>query len=159
MNKHHAGFLLRKSGASHREIAQILKVSENTVTTWSKKYKWEEEITKDFLFEQTAGENVRFLIQHDSQILKAIAIKKTELLGDLDSADIGELEKALTSKGSVDALQKLFTTIKGKELDWEKVVKIIRELTEYVDEHDSKLSKALQPLAHDFLNSKRKQSS
>lgn len=156
MEKHHAAYLSKKAGASQKEIARIYKVTENTVTAWSKKYKWSEKMEEEFLFDETAGENVRFLIQHDSKILRAIAERKSKVLEDINNAEIDDLQQALTNKGSVDALQKLFTTIKGKELDFEKVIKIVRELVVYVADANQKLAQDLQPYAHEYLNDKRK---
>jgi len=155
MEKHQAGYILKKNGASHTEISIIQKVSLNTVTTWSKKYNWDERISEELLFADTSGEKTRRLIQHNLTILEAIAERRMEAIKDIDKADISDLEKALTDKGQVDALQKLFTTIKGKELDWEKIVKIVRELVEYVANEKPDLASALQPIAHEYLNEKR----
>lgn len=156
MKNHEAAYILRKAGASYKEIIGVVKVSENTLTAWSKKYNWEHRITEDTLFAETSTERVRKLIQHNLTILGAISERKMEAIKDLSKAEVVDLEKALTDKGSVDALQKLFTTIKGKELQWEKIVRIVRELSEFIDETNPDLAKQIQVYAHDFLDAKRK---
>ena len=71
--------------------------------------------------------------------------------------DIGEIQKLLISKGDIDALQKLHTTIKDKEITWDQLVANSRELLEYIADYDLKLSKKVSPIMNDWLNLKREE--
>ncbi len=67
-----------------------------------------------------------------------------------------EKKGILVPKGEIDALQKLFTTIKGKELDWSYIVRIIREFIQYVKDKDIELAKDLAEIADEYINDKRR---
>lgn len=158
MEKHVAGLLLKKNGASHTEIAKILAVANNTVTAWSQKYDWEDKLIKEQLFQESSLETVRSLISHNLAVLDAI---KERMLGkyDLATAPVEDLKKMLTDRGDVDALNKLYVNIRGKEISWEQIVKTIREFLEYLEAEKFSLAQQVTPYSQAFLDTKRKASS
>lgn len=157
MEKHVAAFLLKKNGASNTEISEILKIGKNTPTTWAEKYNWEEKIMDEQLFQESSLEVVRRLISHNLKVLDAI---KDRMLDqhDIETATVEELKKMLTDKGDVDALNKLYVNIRGKEMTWEQVVKNIRHFMEYLESEKFSLAQQVVPYSQAFLDTKRKSS-
>jgi predicted transcriptional regulator len=150
--KEHAKILFNQ-GISQKEIASILKISTKSINNWVKDGDWAKKRTEDMVKKQTAEEGVWDLINHQLRVLKRI--KEVQEL-ELDSCeDLKELKGKLIERGDIDALQKLFTTIKGKELEWTQRVKIVREFLEYVDSENRTLAKDVVILANQYLNEKR----
>ena len=58
-------------------------------------------------------------------------------------------------KGEVDALTKLFSQVKGKELTFDSLVNLIRELIEFLNQKTPDMAKAMVPYTNDFLLSKK----
>ena len=133
-------------GISGKEIARILGVAEQTVVNWKKRYYWEEERRKKPLARDTAEDAVWELINYQLDALKKIK-------------DAYKLEKAdkpkLIDKGDIDALTKMFSTIKGKQLEWSSYVKIVREFVEHIQAIDLELAKSIIDMSDAFLNKKR----
>jgi transposase len=156
MEKKEAGRILYNQGISQKDIAQMLSVQPKTVNLWVKGEGWDKQRSASSLAKETSEERVWKLISYQLRVVEKI----TELQEDsLDqNLTVGELKKLLIERGDIDALQKLFTTIKGKELEWGQVVKIVRELIEYVEGENLNLAKQLTPLANEFVNAKRKDS-
>lgn len=155
MDRESAAYKLYRQGTKKGELARIFKVNNDTITSWAKKGKWDEKLEKDNLFQETASDQVKSLITYNLTILNKIKDKKLAVLK--DDATIEELENALTSRGDVDALQKLFTTIKGKELPWETTTKAVRSFMEYLDGENPKIAQKVVEYAHDFIDTKRKE--
>ena len=74
----------------------------------------------------------------------------------LEEISMDELKAALIPKGEIDALQKLFTTIKGKELDWSAIVRILREFSNWLKDEDLEAAKDIVPHIDTYINLKRK---
>ena len=152
MDKKSAAKILYDKGVNNKDIATILKVAAKTVGTWATDGNWKEQKQRKDLFRQTNEERVLELIDFNLYVLtkiKDVNYQKAE-----ETDDPKELEKLLTNKGDVDALTKLFSNIKGKELDWEKQVDIAREIFEYIAE-DSDLAQDVMPYFNQFINDKR----
>lgn len=148
-------YRLIKAGFKQKEVARLLGRSENIISTWAKKENWRDKITEDNLFQETSEEKVRKLISFQLKVIEKIAEKREATLSETN--DIEELQNLLISPGNIDALQKLFTTIKSKEIEWAQMVKIVRDLTEYVEVHNQDLARELSVIANDFLNERRKE--
>lgn len=155
MEKHAAAYILKKNGASNLEISQILQVNHNTISVWTKKFGWEDKLIDEQLFQETSLEQVRSLISFNLKVLNAIKDKKAKGV-DFEKAEIEDLEKMLTDKGQVDALNKLFVNIRGKEITWEQIVKTVREFLEYLEAENFKLAQQATPYVHAFVDTKRK---
>ena len=155
MQKREAAKKLFFQGVKQTEIAKLLRVSEQTVSTWAKKDNWDEQRNEHELFKESSTEKVQRLISYQLKVLDVIANK---MEGKMDeSMDVQELQKLLISKGDIDALQKLFVTIKGKELEWTNIVSIVRDMVEYIQEQDTALAKKIAPLADEYINHKRQE--
>lgn len=148
-----AAHILFNEGISQKEIASIINVSEKTISLWAKNGNWDKKRSENNLQKQTSEEGVWELINYQLKVLKKI--KEVHELTLDGTNDLKEIKSKLIDRGDIDALQKLFTTIKGKELEWTKRVKVIREFSEYIETEDMKLAKEVIPLATQFLNEKR----
>lgn len=153
MEKKEAAKVLFDQGVTQKDIALLLHVQPKTIGTWVKNGEWEKKRAQHSLARETAEEKVWKLINFNLKVLDIISTKQEEELD--ESADIKDLQKLLTPRGDIDALQKLFTTIKGKELEWTQIVKVIREFTEYCEQNNIELAKQVLPLANSFLNERR----
>lgn len=134
-----------------KDIARILKVSEKTISTWKQSGKWEEGRAKKNMAEEVSEDAIWELINYQTTALK---MKKNKFLAQLEKKQIEELP--MLDKGDVDALQKLWTTVKGKQLEWSTIVKIIRDFIATISEKDNELAKKLINPTDDYINFKRK---
>lgn len=141
-----AGQSMFNEGIQGKEIARILGVSEQTVVTWKRKYDWEDQRRKKTLARETAEDAVWELINYQLDALKKIKEAYRN-----DNAD----KPKLLDKGDIDALTKMFSTIKGKQLEWSSYVKIIREFVDHIQAIDIELAKAIIDMSDAFLNKKR----
>jgi transposase len=148
-----AAFILYKESISQKEIASIISISEKTISLWIKKEKWEAKRSEDAIKKQTSEEGVWEIINYQLRVLKKIKETHDQSLD--DCTDIKELKAKLIERGDIDALQKLFTTIKGKEMEWTGRVKVIREFTEYLETENPTLAKEVIPMANQYLNENR----
>lgn len=153
MNKKQAAHQLYINGISHEQIAELLKVSYHSVAKWSSEGNWKNEKNQNSLQQQTIQDRIQSLIYYQLDIIKRITEIKSNDLSHSTSPE--ELKQAMIQRGDIDALQKLFTTVKGKEIPWEKTVKQTRELLEFIESQDLALAKEVAPLANEWLLTKR----
>lgn len=147
--------ILFQTGITQKEIAQILGKTEKTIGVWVKTGNWDKKRTEYSLQRETAEEKVWSLINYQLKVIDKIkSIQEKEL--DNNDLTVKELQALLVSKGDIDALQKLFTTIKGKELEWTQVVKVIRDFTEYLEKNNFGMAQEVINSAQDFINERRK---
>jgi len=145
---------LFNAGWEQKDIARILKLSEVTVSRYVTKKGLRKTRSLQSLAKQTSEENALIALEHQTTVIRLIAEKLKSAL--TDNPDLEQLKAALIPKGEIDAVQKLFTTIKGKELEWSGVVKIIREFTSYLKEQDPQLAQEIIDHADDYINEKRR---
>lgn len=132
------------AGISGQEIAATLGVSDTTVSSWVVKGEWREERAAGLSQKQTIEQNLLNLIDYQLEALNKQV--KTNREGN----DVRPLDKS-----EVDALSKLFATVKGKELSFAQVVTVVREIVQYLTKADPALAKALVPHTNDYLATKR----
>lgn len=150
MEKKEAAHLLYMDGATNADISRVLKVSENTVSTWVVDGEWKMRRARRSLSQQTMREMMEDLALYQIEALNALAKryrKEAEEEG-------GELR--LLEKGEFDALSKAFSNIKSDELKWEEVVRITRQFIAYLETHDLDLAKQVLDHANAFINESRK---
>jgi len=145
MEKKDAAKVLYLEGMSAADIGRLLKVSENTLSKWVNDGEWKTKRVASQLFEATSTETVRELIGYQ---LEALRRKKDEW--------IVEGRFNLLDRGDIDALQKLFTTIRRGEVKWDDNVRIIRRFMEHLQEQAPDQAKALVEHADIYLNDLRK---
>lgn len=155
MEKKEAGKKLYMQGVSQVDIASLLSVDKKTVNLWVKKGNWEDKRIEQDLAKETAQEEIMNLINYQLKVIGFIKKRHEENL--MERMEVKELKALLIERGDIDALQKLFTTIKGKELEWDSIVKVIRGFIEYIETIDIAIAKTVAPLASDYLNERRKE--
>lgn len=139
-----AGRALYMMGIPSGEIARLLDVSDTTVSNWTTKGNWREERAAGMAVRKNIQDSLLSLIDYQLEALREIT-EQNRASGTLKLID----------KGEVDALAKLFATIKGKELTFAGLVSVIRELLEYLNQKSPDLAKALIPFTNDFLLTKK----
>lgn len=103
------------------------------------------------MFKETATSSIQDLIQYQLKILKAIAKKRDENLANIDTAEIKDLNDALIKNGDLDGLQKLFTTIKGKQLEYDDKVKIVTDFLKFTEHTNLSLAKKITGLTFEYI--------
>jgi len=153
MVKREAAHKLYLQDVDLKDIALILKVAYNTVAKWSSSDGWKKNKSEKLLREQTSQDRIWGLIDFQLRVIEKITQARDE---DLDGTqNVTQLKDSLIERGDIDALQKLFTTIKSKEVTWDQVVKSTRDLVEHIENADFKLAKKVTPIVNDWLNEKR----
>lgn len=153
MKKEDAAFILYANDMELKQISQILSVPYDTLTKWSSRFSWKKKKTEKSIRDETNQDRILLSVSFQLKIMaKIIEIREKELEG---TDTVEGLEKLMFDKGSLDAFQKLYSTIKAKDISWDQIVKSTRELLEFVEKEDFKLAKELQPYANEWLNEKR----
>lgn len=135
-------------GYAQNRIAEILKVSEVTLSRWAKEGNWDQKRVNRLNLKETIEDDLLELISYQLQALKN---KKNKWLDEQQT-------DTLISKGDVDALSKMFATIKGKEMTWVQIVNSFRDFVEYLHTAKPEFIVMLQPHIDDYLYQKKQTS-
>ncbi len=146
------------------DIAEIVEVQPKTVTNWVKEGKWKEKLTEQLLRKETNEEATQKLITFNLRVLDLIRQQAEEGIEELLSSKdtdkaskITQLQALLIERGDIDALQKLHTMIREKDIEWTQYVKILRLFMAELNEANPKLVKELTIYVNEFLSNKRKE--
>lgn len=153
-DKKAAAKLLFDNGYSQKEISRMLRISETTISKYAQADNWRKQRLTHDLNRKTSEENALVALSHQTKIIRLISERLGE--GLTDDLTVDDLKALLIPKGEIDAVQKLFTTVKGKELDWSAIVQIMREFMSFMKEEDLQISQELVPLVDKYINEKRK---
>jgi hypothetical protein len=145
MKERDAARILYTDGWAQKEIARTLRRSEKTICKWKQDDNWEMQKSRTLIEKQTAEEGVWELINYQLTALKNIKDEYQK-----------EGATKLISKGDIDALQKLFTTVKAKELEWSAMIKVLREFSQWLKAENLELAQELVEFIEAYLNEKRK---
>lgn len=151
MEKKEAARLLYMEGVTQREIAQMMRVAENTVSRWKQDGNWQGKKVSLDLLQDNSTQRIMELIDYQTRALDAM---RKQFIEEYESGDLESLP--LIQRGDIDALQKLFTTIKKDARKFSDYVVIIKEFFEYLQESNLDIAKELTINADQFLNEKRK---
>ncbi len=154
LSKNEAAFILFDNGINQKEIARILQVTEKTISSWKVKYAWEEKTVTYSLQKKTAEDNALEALAHQTRVIKLISKRLSDNID--ENSDLEALKGALIPKGEIDAVQKLFTTIKRKELEWGDKVRILREFCGWLKNEDLTLAQSVVEHVDTYLNESRK---
>jgi predicted transcriptional regulator len=147
MDKKDAAKILFMEGMAQKEIAKMIGTTEQSVTAWKKDGNWEELRTKRFVLEETNAEIIQELINYQLETLKL----KVDEWRDSGSG----ASRTMIGKGEIDALSKMYSAIKKKDVVWADYVRICRELMTFLSGKNQDLSKQLLDFIDEFLNEKR----
>jgi hypothetical protein len=145
---------LLKAGFEQTEIARILRLSENTVSKYSNKKGIKKRILEQSIKQNTAEEDALTSLAHQSKVVRMISDRLAARL--TPDMEVDALKECLIPKGEIDALQKLFTTIKRKELEWSDKVKILRQFSSFLKDEDMELAREIVPHVESYMNLLRK---
>lgn len=135
---------------SLKKISKALDVSESTIIRWKKKEEWEKKKLQQSVLMKDSTDSVWKLIHYQNKAWGA-KIKEYEL-----AVENGEPYQVI-DKGSLDALQKLYSIVKKNDTDTITVIEITMELLEYIQSEDYKLAKKVEQYLTGFINKKRSQ--
>lgn len=150
MEKRDAARAMYMEGFKQVDIARLLRVTENTIRAWREKESWDEKRISFEALKDNSAERIMRLIDYQLRALE----KRTESW----AADAEELDETprLIERGDIDALQKLWTTIKREQKTWRDYLTTMTEFMEYLSSKDIELAKQVTGHADLFLNEKRK---
>ena len=143
-NRRLAAKLMFFEGYAQKEIAQLLGCPETTVSRWKKEDKWDKLLDEKNTIQQTNEQYVKKLINYQLKSLDAL-VDQWESEG----------TPRLIQKGEIDALSKLYATIKKKDVESTTYVKIVREFMSYLQDENLAMAKKIIPISDNFLNDKR----
>jgi uncharacterized protein YjcR len=152
IDKKSAAQELFNAGYDQKRIAAVLDISEQTISAWKNKHNWEEKRAKKNMAADVAEDTIWELINYQLKAMK----QRKDMYEELASKNKEAKELPLLDKGDVDALQKLWTTVKNKQLDWSVIVNNIKDFVAYISEKDLELAKKILTHSDDYLNFKRK---
>lgn len=150
IDKKSAAQELFNAGWEQKQIASILELSEQTISAWKQKFRWDEKRATKNMAREVAEDRVWKAINFQ---LKALDFHIDDQEKKLAAKEIDKLKPL--DKGDVDALQKLWTTVKNKQLDWAVIVHSVHDLIGFISERDLDLAKRLTSMSDDYLNFKR----
>jgi predicted transcriptional regulator len=141
--KREAAKVLYMEGIKQEDICDILSVAPNTITRWKQQDNWVERKIQRNMHDQTIEDSVRELIAYQLEVLK---YKKNLQLA------LAAEERELIGRGDIDALQKLFTTVKRDILKYETYIKVIKQVLAFAADENIEVAKKLEPITNKFLN-------
>ena len=142
MNKQAAARELSNLGREQKNIASVLKTTEKSISAWKKKYEWDKKRAEAAIHQATSEEAMWELISYQLQVLKK---RKDTWLKE------GDENMRLIEKGDIDALQKMFSTVKKEQQVWTTYVTVLREFMDALQGKDSDLAKKLLDHVDNFL--------
>lgn len=148
MDRQEAAYTLYEQGWDQKQIAAIFKVSEQTISSWATKGKWKGRRVVNGTAQATAEDSLRELIAYQLKALKLLTAKWLSEAPD---------KPRLIDKGEIDALTKMFSAVRGKELAWSGYVRVAREILECLRAESPALAKKAAPVIDLFLGEKRKE--
>lgn len=155
ISKKEAAEVLFKEGIEQQSISKILGVSENTISKYVVTGNWRQKRVAHSIKRNTSEEDTLTALAHQSRVIRLISEQLAKEVNEDMTAQ--ELSACLIPRGDIDALTKLFAAVKGKELDWSNLVKVLREFSVWVKEENLSLAQQMVPSIDKYLNEKRKQ--
>jgi len=134
-----------KLGMNQKDIAELLEVSENTISRWASEFDWKQKRIEHELRDESIKENAFAIL---ANMLKALREQQEKAMADGKSPII--------DKGDIDAAQKMHTIIRQPLESYEMVIKITREFLSFAHDKDLAVAKTMVELTNDFLHAKRK---
>ena len=129
-----------EEGFAKHKIASYVGVTPATISAWSEADNWDDHETDVKFFERTSKKEIYKLITRSFEVF---------------NHQINEQRKEGIYKhperGDVDALIKLFSSIKAKELSFIESVKLIIDYNEYIAKEDDIMGKRMPKFSDGFI--------
>jgi hypothetical protein len=146
LEKQKAAKILFTEGYMQNNIAKLLHVSVNTVNRWAISGKWKEQRINQSLLEDNSVQRILEMIDYQTKTIK----KRIESWQKEDPDN-----PKLIERGDIDALQKLFTTIKRDSKKWSDYVSVIKEFFEFLQSQNLDIAKQVSDYGDKFLMLKK----
>lgn len=124
-----------------KTIASIVKKSEQTICKWAEEENWDEERALQKASEKGIKKRILALIDYELRVIEQENEENLKTGGKLKHID----------KGHVDALSKLLSGVKSKELTFAEKVKLVTDFCEHIADQDPKLAKELIKFSDSFI--------
>ncbi len=124
-----------------KTIASIVKKSEQTISKWVEEGNWDEERALQKASEKGIKKRILALIDYELQVIEEETQAMRREGGKLKHID----------KGHVDALSKLLSGVKSKELTFAEKIKLVTDFTEYIADQNPTLAKELIKYSDSFI--------
>lgn len=142
-------------GWDQGRIASTVDVSTATMSAWVNKDGWKQERTKKYSLEDSISNQVMDMIDYQLAAIRSNMDHLKREKEALESQKGKELPLPLIGKGEIDALSKLFASVKQKDIQWTHYVNVCKELADYISGKDPEFAKALIDFTDAFLMKKR----
>ena len=131
-------------GFDQRKIAGYIDTSEQTLSKWSNDGQWAEKRIESKKLKKNISERIERLIDRQLEVMEAVVSgqRETDTYTPLD-------------KGQVDALSKLFSGIKQKEIGFAQQVVLLTDFLDFAQKQNLVLAKQIAPLIELFIAQKR----
>lgn len=142
-------------GWEQGRIATTVDVSTATMSAWVNKEGWKGERAKKYSLEDSISNQVLDLIDYQLAAIRSGMEHMKREKEELEAKEGKPLPLPLIGKGEIDALSKLFASVKQKDIQWTHYVNVCKELADYVSSKDPEFAKALIDFTDAFLMKKR----
>lgn len=126
---------------TQQEIAAAINVSEKTMSLWVKQGGWETQKNEQLDWETRTLGNVRKILDHTGRILA----ERAEMLAS---------EGKMLTPGELDGFAKTFKLLEKDTTTMAEVVRISKELLEFVNKESPSLAQQLMPLVTKYIGIK-----
>jgi len=147
-DKKAAAHTLYMDDYEQRIIASILGITEKTISTWVNDGEWAVKRASKQVAEQSIRDDALFIL---NRLLKA----QREILESDPTDENGRLR--LPDTKLADAVHKLYSVVKDKEVPWHQTARTVTELLKYITSQDLNLAKQLQHYCKLYLEHKRQE--
>ncbi len=157
INKQEAGFVMYKAGFSQKDIASILKVSEQTVVRWKKEGDWDRRKLTQSSMLLKSEEDLITAISHQTRIIALIAKRQQYELDqkDVNKLTVAELKQFLLDPKDLDGYSKLAAKLDKKAPGWEELIKVMRRFMGWLTDYDINLAQTIAEAVDTFINESR----
>lgn len=125
---------------SQKKISEIIEVSEQTISRWCKKGEWDRQRAERQSSKESMENRVLYLIDYSLWVIEE-KVKLSRIEGKPQAID----------KGEIDALSKLFASIKAKEINFAQKVKLISDFTDFINTEDQEIGKRIVKFSEQFI--------
>ncbi len=131
-------------GWNRKQIAKALKVSENSVSKWSRQGEWKANKLRYDSLTETSTQKLMEVYDYQATCLHKMVQQR------IAAADYSGLDN-----GVFDALNKAYKPIMPQHKEFKTYATIVKEVLDYIQGQDVDLAKLAEPVLTDFLNGKR----
>lgn len=142
--KRHAEELFMSGHFSQEKIASIVDVTSQTMSKWANEADWREKRLSSSNLKKSIADRIHNLIDHSLEVMEK----------EVESQRNDGLLKTL-DKGQIDALSKLFSGIKQRELTFTQQVVLLTEFLDFAQKQNLAAAKQIAPIIELYIAHRR----